>query len=467
MPDLRSPVMILVEASWQDSTGKWQTISARVEDKSVGGACIRVKTPIILGSKIRIQWRYERFSGIVKYCRAEGKEYLIGIQRDKADAAPPELTDPPQPRDMRIDYPAVEAGKDSQASVNGGSAASDLKGPRQLENSPPVRPSPAAPSRVGRERSRKTAPGTKKTRKAEQTLKRHTSEEKPLPRGGSSAEPPRKQKETDAERKPMRSKWLELPGWLSKSDSANEDTADPLSDDGNRMNEIDKESPMPDFSSRVKKHIAQSEPEPEAVAAVQVELLPSEEIFLAAGIVNPPKGYGVQKVVDMLNSEHIRGLPKDMKRVAVLMALDAAGVPLEQVRQDATARQEALDSYESAQKKQAEAEWDRMAEEIVQIKAELERVEAHYMARISRNLDGVSRDKARFSAWATAKRQETLNMSEAVELCLKPVAQDPLAPPVSPVAVAMEPLAQTPAEMPNASDSRAPQGKAAAAAATS
>jgi len=61
-----------------------------------------------------------------------------------------------------------------------------------------------------------------------------------------------------------------------------------------------------------------------------VELLSVEDIYSAAGITNPRGGYSVNKVVDMLHSEHIRGLSTEMmKRAAVLMALDAAGVTIE------------------------------------------------------------------------------------------------------------------------------------------
>src|SRR6266853_6901378 len=39
-PGLRTPVMTLVDASWEDPNGDWQTITARMEDKSAGGACV-------------------------------------------------------------------------------------------------------------------------------------------------------------------------------------------------------------------------------------------------------------------------------------------------------------------------------------------------------------------------------------------------------------------------------------------
>jgi len=83
-PEPRTAVMILVEASWEDQTGTVQTAHARMENKSAGGACIRVKTPIGVGSKLRVQSHWDQFTGSAKYCRLEGKDYIVGIQRDRS-----------------------------------------------------------------------------------------------------------------------------------------------------------------------------------------------------------------------------------------------------------------------------------------------------------------------------------------------------------------------------------------------
>lgn len=214
----------------------------------------------------------------------------------------------------------------------------------------------------------------------------------------------------------MAYKWLGLAAWRNQHDDAS------ASDDQNGSGRSDKENFMQNTTQPAERTPAHSARE---VPTFQVELLPVEDIYRAAGIVSPRKGYSVNKVVEMLGSEHIRGLAKEMKRAAVLMALDAAGISIDQVQRDANARQEALDSYEAEQKKQAEAEWARKAEEVVQIQAELESIKAHYSARISRNLESVARDKARFGNWVTAKEQETQNMTEAAELCSKSPAAEP------------------------------------------
>jgi len=78
------------------------------------------------------------------------------------------------------------------------------------------------------------------------------------------------------------------------------------------------------------------------------------------------------------------------------MALDAAGVTVDEVLLDAKVRQEAIEAYAMEQRKHAEPQWARKAEENIQIQVELELVKAHSGERNRRNLDGVAREKATF-----------------------------------------------------------------------
>ena len=61
--------MTMVEASLQNEAGMLLTVPARMELKSANGACIRVKTPISVGSKLSIQWRFDKFTGIARNIR--------------------------------------------------------------------------------------------------------------------------------------------------------------------------------------------------------------------------------------------------------------------------------------------------------------------------------------------------------------------------------------------------------------
>ena len=66
-----------------------------------------------------------------------------------------------------------------------------------------------------------------------------------------------------------------------------------------------------------------------------------EEIYKAAEIPPAAKGYSILKVSQMLESEHIRNLPSDVRKSSILVALDAAGVDLKEVIQDAIRRDRA------------------------------------------------------------------------------------------------------------------------------
>jgi hypothetical protein len=106
-----------------------------------------------------------------------------------------------------------------------------------------------------------------------------------------------------------------------------------------------------------------AKPSGESAGGFEAELLPVEDIYRAAGITSPRRGYSISKVVEMLGSEHMRGLSKELRRAAVLMALDAAGVSVDEVLQDAKVRQEAIDAYASQQRKNAEAQSSGEVEE--------------------------------------------------------------------------------------------------------
>lgn len=146
------------------------------------------------------------------------------------------------------------------------------------------------------------------------------------------------------------------------------------------------------------------------------ELQAFEEIYRAAGIKGPRLGYSIGKVIEMLQSEHIRNLATETKRASLLMALDTAGVQVDEVLQDATLRQRAINSYEAIQRKHLEEYEARKAQENCAIQAEMERVAAEYSARISNNLEEVTREKDSFRKWQLKKQNEAQHIAEAVAL---------------------------------------------------
>lgn len=160
-------------------------------------------------------------------------------------------------------------------------------------------------------------------------------------------------------------------------------------------------------------------------AEPQGVLLSCEDIYHASGILRPHSKYSITKIVEMLDSVHIRELPRDVKRASVLMALDAADTQVDEVLQDATRRQHSLDAYEASQRKQFEEFEAGKIRENAHIQAELERVTAHYSDRIQHNQAQVGREKDALGIWQTMKDRENQRISEAVALCGKQPGAEP------------------------------------------
>jgi hypothetical protein len=139
-----------------------------------------------------------------------------------------------------------------------------------------------------------------------------------------------------------------------------------------------------------------------------------QEIYDAAEIHAPPHGFTIMKIGEMLRSEHIRSLPREVKRSSVLVALEAAGAPLQEVIEDAVKRDRALDTFERVQEKAAADLEAAKSKENQQIQAEMDRIVAEYRARIQANNDAVAREKERFFAWRLKKQEEEQKISDAV-----------------------------------------------------
>ncbi len=76
-------------------------------------------------------------------------------------------------------------------------------------------------------------------------------------------------------------------------------------------------------------------------------------VYTEAGITPPDHGYGIDKVADMLENKRFAALGREAKATAVMVALEAAGVPIRDVIQDAVRRDKALDAFEADKQREA------------------------------------------------------------------------------------------------------------------
>ena len=181
-------------------------------------------------------------------------------------------------------------------------------------------------------------------------------------------------------------------------------------------------TPPPNAAQAVADIAAAIAPEPRFTARVDNPAA-FDQIYSAAEIAAPAHGFTIMKVAEMLHSEHIRNLPKEVKRSSVLVALEASGAPLQEVIQDAIKRDRALDTFERVQQKSVEDLEARKSQENQQIQAELDRVVAEHRSRMQANQDEVAREKERFFAWRLKKQEEEQKIADAVSYF---VAENPI-----------------------------------------
>ena len=158
----------------------------------------------------------------------------------------------------------------------------------------------------------------------------------------------------------------------------------------------------------------QPTPTPAAARQAASNATSFQEIYDAAEIRTPAHGFTIMKVGEMLRSEHIRNLPREVKSSSVLVALEAAGAPLQDVIEDAVRRDRALDTFERVQEKSLNDLDAAKTKENQQIQAEMDRVMADYRARMQANNDAVAREKERFFAWRLKKQEEEQKISDTV-----------------------------------------------------
>jgi hypothetical protein len=138
------------------------------------------------------------------------------------------------------------------------------------------------------------------------------------------------------------------------------------------------------------------------------------DIYESAQIETPGHGYSVLKVAEMLTNEHIRDLPADVKRKSVLVALDAAGVKIASIIEDAVRRDRALDTYERVMQKSFDDLMASKEAENRQLENEINERIKELREQIASNKTEIDREQQQLLAWRTSKRAEEQRIAEAV-----------------------------------------------------
>ena len=150
------------------------------------------------------------------------------------------------------------------------------------------------------------------------------------------------------------------------------------------------------------------------------KLLCFDDIYQKSSLKTPTgtAEYTILKVADMVNSDHLRGLSPAAKHNAVLMALEAAGVAVEAILQDAMQRQHVLNEYEDAQRRRMQDFETVKLSENERLAGEMEAVCAQYRARIAAGVEEIEREREIFREWQERKGREQRRIAEAASCCV-------------------------------------------------
>jgi len=159
-----------------------------------------------------------------------------------------------------------------------------------------------------------------------------------------------------------------------------------------------------------------------------------EQIYQAAEVPVPGHGFTIFKIADMLKSEHIRSLPVEIKRSSVLLALDAAGVKLQEVIEDALRRDRAIDTFEAVQQRALDQLEAKKADENKKLQEDADRVLNELRSKIQANNDEVAKERERMQTWRLQKQQEERRIADAVApfVAENPITTGAAAAPVGP-----------------------------------
>lgn len=237
----------------------------------------------------------------------------------------------------------------------------------------------------------------------------------------------------------MSKKWYNYFVSVESTGASTGEPVAPMDDAAQAVADIAASLGTPPVTSPIQEKAMEQRAAAAAPAAVATgKPLEFVEIYSAAEITTPPHGYTVLKVAEMLQSPHIKDLPVEVRRSSILVALDAAGVKVANIVDDAVKRDQALDAFERIQQKSVDDFEAVKMEENRQLQAELDKLTNEYKARIQANSDAITKRRESFAAWRVQKQIEEQKIADCVGYF---VSQNP-------ITTARNPPAAAPAKQP-------------------
>jgi len=128
--------------------------------------------------------------------------------------------------------------------------------------------------------------------------------------------------------------------------------------------------------------------------------------------------YTILKVADMVNSDDLHGLSPAARHSALMMALKAAGIAVEDMLQDAVQRQRVLNETEEAQLHRLQEFESLKMRENERLSNEMESICSQYRTRIAAGVEEIERERESLRDWQERKAREQRRIAEAASACV-------------------------------------------------
>jgi hypothetical protein len=149
------------------------------------------------------------------------------------------------------------------------------------------------------------------------------------------------------------------------------------------------------------------------------------EVYSEAGIELAPHGYGIDKVAEMLENKRLASLGREVRATAVLTALEAAGVTLADVIQDAVRRDHALDAFEASKRQELEELKSSSQTRIAAVQQAIETFLREKNAEIEALKQGADSAVEAFAQLEARKHREEERLRDVVSHFVEP-AENPI-----------------------------------------
>jgi hypothetical protein len=160
-------------------------------------------------------------------------------------------------------------------------------------------------------------------------------------------------------------------------------------------------------------------------------------VYKEAGIALPPHGYGIDRVAEMLEGKRLASLSREVKATAVLAALEAARVDVQDVIEDGIRRDKALDAFEAAKEREVVERKAAAESRIQSLRRDLDEL----LKKINSEIEALKQQsleaETAFAQLQVRKRQEEQRLHDVVAHFVEganPISTGPgsAAPPATP-----------------------------------